>query len=389
MAFAERLSLAAFDALAQMGPSFDRDAVMNDVVSPAVMAHLEAVKADGRLGRIEGTDNRGIRLATAWNDFLDGTDSEWRYVLEHGLSQFVLIWAIEGCLKGQDDPSVREQTMLDAYESMCRLMEEGRLVKPTFFPTMTAQPALDDLRDGATGDRCRLMVEDWQPRLQKFDLGAKDAGYWIPLETVAAPVVETIEIDLPTGRLLMGDYLRMPGMHEGLEARIEAALGSRIYDDEHSTNSARGRANTTRAIWNCGSVLQICTTNTTVAVHHADGRLVVCDDHDGSGNEPAVAVMRRAAEISCDRWTVLLADRSDVLTLMKEGRDVSGKPAADGVEADLDAWMAGPDFDAVEIVVEPGRWRVSFGEALADQTAAKSIDVDTDAIVWFAMERVL
>lgn len=374
MAFADHLDLDTFVAFGTMGPGFTRDAFQRERIDPIVIAHLVDLRDAGSLAVIDGTENRDIRFADAWNAFLAGTEILWQNLLWNGLGDFVLVHAIKGNIDGESEGADPVRTMADAYALVCRLMDAGDLVGTTFHPAVKPKPHFDDLRCGKTGDRCRLVVEGWQPRLERFDRTAQ--GYWVPLEAVAAPVVQTIEIDLPTGVLLMSDYLRMPGVHAELERRIDDAIGDDRYSDTYSVNSERGHIATTRLIAEVAHVLEVSTTNTMVAVHQSEDRLVVIDDHDATSMKPTIAGMIRTGDVCCDRWTVLLADRQDVVALM--GTD----------EAALDTWLASDEADAIIVNVTPGRWRVSFGEALRNVQTANDLGIDTPATAWFSMQRI-
>lgn len=374
MAFADHLDLATFSALADMDNGLARDAFQRDRVDPAVLGHLRDVRDAGSMARVEGTENRDVRLADAWNAFLEGREILWQRVLADGLSDMVLVHAISGRMGAEKDGADAASCMADAYAGLCAAMDRGDLVGTTFHPAVAPRPHFDDVRCGATGDRLRLVVEGWRPRLERFDRSAKETGYWTPVKAVPAPTVETVEIDLPTGVLIVADYIRAPGMHEGLEARIEAAIGDLRYDASHSVNSAKGRVATTRAIAEAANVLQVSTTNTVVSLHRAQGRLAVVDDHDEDGGEPVVEGMERVGRVSCDRWTVLMADRAAVLGL------------TGGDEAALDSWIA--EEEALVVAVEPGRWRVSFGEVLSDPAVAQALGIGTTANAWLSMSHV-
>jgi len=377
MAFADHLDIATFTTLASMSQGLERDRLQRDEIDPAVLGHLGDVRDAGSMAVVENVENRDVRLVDAWNAFVNGTTVFWQRTLADGLSDMVLVYAIKGQIDGEKDDVDADAAMAAAYQALCLNMDEGRMVGTTFHPAVPPRPQFDDLQCGRTGDRCRLVVENWIPRLERFDRTAQASGYWLPVEPVAAPVVETVEIDLPTGVLLMSDYLRAPGIHEAIEERIEDAIGDRRYEGTHSVNSERGRVTMTRIMVEVAGVLQVCTTNTTVAIHQSEDRLVVTENHADNGSRPTVAGMTQTGEVCCDRWTVLLADRQDVLALMDD----------DGTL--LDAYLASDDGrDTTVVNVTPGRWRVSFGEALSDRGTAASIGVVSAALTWFSMERI-
>ena len=377
MAFAELLDIETFTKLAGMRNGFERDAFEREHVDKAVLVHMTEMKDSGRLERVPGTENREIRFANAWNAFIDGTDYEWGFLLQRKISHFVLIWAIDAWVKGDKEGEDFDAAVRTAYGSVCTLMDEGRMVGPTFMSFMKPEPALDDLQCGKTGDRCRLVVEDWKPRLERFDMKRSSKELWFPVEAVAAPVVQTLEMDLPSGDVMICDYLRIEGFLEAMDSRIEAALGDRQYDDDHSTNSEKGRVATTRAVLAATGVLEIGASNTSVAVHRDRERLAVIDDHDTGNGIPVVEGMTRVDEIDCGRWTILVIDRTVVKDML--GIDDAG----------LDELMTSEDAGGVlRMQVAPGRWSVSFGEALHDPKTAAEAGVRTTARTWFTMARI-
>lgn len=376
MLFSDRLDLETFTRLADMEYGLDRDDFMRDVVQPIVMAHLEEQRDTGRMAPFEGLENRSMRFPDAWNAFLAGTEAEWQYTLPNQMAHFVLIWAIDGRIKGdREDGGDMTQTIPAAYAALCGRMDEGRIVKPTFLPIMTPQPAIDDIRCEATGARCRAIIEDWRPRLERLEM--EERRGWIPLERVAAQPAQTVEIDLPTGELLIADFIRAPGVAEAYERAIDKRMGDSRYGPAGCVSSEIGRYATTRAVLKGTGMLEISTRDVSVSVHRDGDALVFTDAHDHTDEDPAVVGMKKVAEICCDRNTVVLADRSVVARLMK---DRKGR---------LASFLAGPDgADVVRMDVEPGRWLVTFGEAIHAPEDAAKLGVVTTARTWFTMKRI-
>lgn len=376
MPFNERLDLATFTKIAEMGHGFDRDDFMRDVVQPIVMAHLEEQRDAGRMGRFEGIENRSMRFPDAWNAFLAGTEAEWQYTLPNQMAHFVLIWAIDGKIKGdREDGGNEAEAIPAAYAALCERMDEGRIVKPTFMPIMTPQPAVDDIRCEATGVRCRAIIEDWRPRLERLEM--QDRRGWIPLEPVEKQPAQTVEIYLPTGELLIADFIRAPGVAEAYERAVDRQMGDSRYGPAGCTSSEIGRYATTRAVLKGTGMLEISTRDVSVSVHREGESIVFTDAHDHTDDAPRVEGMTVVGEICCDRSTVVLADRSIVAKLIK---DRKGR---------LASFLSSPDGeDVVRMDVEPGRWLVTFGEAIHAPEDAAKLGVVTTARTWFVMKRI-
>jgi len=376
MPFSDRLDLATFTKLADMEYGFDRDDFMRDVIQPIVMAHLGEQRDAGRMGRFEGLDNRSMRFPDAWNAFLAGTEAEWQYTLPNQTAHFVLIWAIDGSNKGdREEGGDKAETIPAAHAALCALMDEGRFVKPTFLPIMKPQPAIDDIRCETTGARCRAIIEGWQPRLERLEM--TDRRGWIPLEQVERAAPQTVEIDLPTGELLIADYIRAPGLPEAIERLLDESVGDERYGSAYSVDSERGRYATTRATLAATGILEITTSDSSIAIHRNENEIAFIDGYDDTDDAPSVVGMTQVDEICCDRWSVVVADRSVVTRLMKDRKGRLASFLADREGSSV-----------VRLDVAPGRWLVTFGEAIHAPEDAASIGVVTTARTWFTMKRI-
>ena len=381
MAFADRLDRSTFARYASMGPSFDRDAFESATVEPIVLAHFDEAVAAGLVKPVVGIANRDIRLPNAWNARIAGTSYEWASVLQWQLARLVLHWAIHAHVRGGGDGVDPETAIDEAYTSLCAAMDSGDLVGPRSHPLLPPNPAFDELQDSATGDRCRMSAKGWVPTIERFNRQrtCRD-DLWVVLADVEADTLHSIEIDVPTGVLVLADCLP-ERIHKAIQSNAEAVIGDEIWGDSHSVGNARGRVALAELTARTSNVAEICTTNTSVAPFVDGDRIVVVNDFASgdSDDDAAVEGARRAGRFCCDRWTVLAADRSTLLGLM--GR--RGDP-----EKALSKWLSEQGDEVVVLDVTPGRWRVTFGEPLREDGGAEAAGIRSNADVWFAMERI-
>lgn len=380
MAFADHLPLDMFARLNAMGPGLDRDRIEKTVSSMA-LGHFQDMVRQGRVGHIAGIKGRDIRVATAWNATIDDERVDWYWTLSQKLGHAVLIAGIAAQFaKGRDhDLPLSDQENTEAHAELCTLMDAGDLNDG-----LLGRGAFDELQDSRTGDRCRLIVKGWQPRLERLQ---RDPYAWTAVEDVEEIPTQTIEIDLPSGDILMTDYLRIESFREGLDARLEHRLyGDRTYSTDYSIGTDAGSINLLEATWQEGRVLEVRTDNTSVSVFQSpEGRLTVVDATTRSGDgAPRVRCGRKIGRFSCDRWTVLVMDRQDVLAIMAEGG--SADPTAE-----LDAFLASDDCyaeDTLSLKVAPGKWRVTYGPRFDETCDRKTLGIGPSIVPWFAMEPI-
>ncbi len=376
MNFALHLPFAVFAALGAMPSGRKRDRYVDENVRKAILAHLETARGTGIMLPVHGGMNRRIRLVKAWNEFISDAGATGTSHLVSAATRMVLQWSIDAHLKTRRMQSPHRDAMIEnVHRSMCRHLDEGSFVKLGYIAELAPVPAFDDLRCETTGQHCRMIVEAWAPRLERLDM--EESGEWVPLKDIDASAPQTVEIDLPTGELIIADYFRIAGFEKAFDKKVDALIGDARYDVSHCIDSEHGRYATTRATLAATGILEIATSDVTVAVHVRDDAVAVIDDHDESDETPNVAGMTRVGGICCERWTVLLADASVVRDLLKDG---NGR---------LERFLAsGNGSDVMRLRVNPGRWSVTFGEALHEPRRAESIGVSTTARTWFSMERI-
>ena len=355
------------------------------ILDAAIDAHLAAMAAAGALQPIAGTGGREITMADAWNSMAAGTPHphSHRWLVRSIGSVFT--WAFvnmddtrRGRARDQAPfgyrPPSAEQVGA-AWERVCSTMDEGTSDRWRVLRI--------ECQDQTTGDRCEIEFEGWRPTLMRRN----ERHEFEPARDVPeAPLVEA-DFDVPTGDLLVTDFLRADGFREATE--FEASRDHR----ELSLSSATGRDARILAHAAEHQIGFTQTTNTSVAVHrNAAGALMVtrrwmCDD-DGDElpeDDNGVTIVDGWTSIgsfSCEMWRVMAMDAATAASLMAAGGNAD---AAAAIEREL----ARPAYDrnVVRVAVEPGRWRIHSGDDFSKRMDRARFGVPEGVMVWCILER--
>lgn len=418
--FADRYPLAAFETIADAAwwrqsdfnsqrrkPDFDRtrydiavaadkaDQVRLDahkkLFREAVEAHLSALLEEGALTPITGIKGRDVTMATAWNDLVaDRPADHRRNRLMSGFERLFVDEFVrmdderhalrreEGHVPGSHRTPAHDK-VVKAWTGICTRMDAG--TSGEFERGLAIE-----CEDQKTGDRCEIHFERWKPTLM-----VRNAQHRLePALDVATPDLVQADLAVPTGRLLMTDFLRADGFKEGVD------FGDREYDKTLSLNTAQGRDARTKAHAQEHQIGYTQTTNTCVAVrrHPKTGMLMVTErwGTDSKGNDlpeddMGASVVRgweTVGAFSCDMWRVMALDRSSAIARMAAGGCVDA-------EAALDAYLASDDCYAgnvLQLDIEPGRWRIHAGDDFSSRVDRRRHGIPKGVHVWCLLERV-
>ena len=338
----------------------------------ALTAHLEELRLAGRLAPTAGMRGREVWAGTAWNALVAGRepDHERRW----------LISSLAGLLTWQfvsmDDRRYSERAeqplgthrtptrdqVVAAWEKICALLDAGDS------DDLWTPLCVKDVQDQKTGDRCELHFRNWtgvlMRRNEKHALEpATDVG---PIPLVAA------SFDVPTGDLLLTDFLRVDGMQEALD------LGDEEYGKRFDLCSEEGRANRSAAHAERHRMGYCQTTNTSVSVwrHPDTGVLAVVprwfgrEEDEVDGSSP-VTGWEKVGDFSCDMWRVTAVDAQVAreltspetvdayLSLREKPVPTKGLPVAEANRIGHDNCYAA---NVVRVPVRPGRWTMRCGD---------------------------
>lgn len=305
---------------------------MAAIMDAAMRTFLGALLVEGRLLPIPGVKGHRLRFPEEWNRVAtgQGTEADWASVC----SAFGFQTGLTGVFttKGGTFPTVEE-----AHAKICAQADSG-----TYY-------SVDGGQSRVTDQTVYLRFKDWIPTAAAY--GAK--GTRIALED--APVIgpQTGRITLPTGRLLVSDWIRVNGFNE--------AVGE--PEDGPSINSEAGIVAMTLHVLSKG-VASFHVGNSSPRVYLRDGGLVIgrqraLQEHDwrSDDEEPEeIEIQGEAGYVITDLWNATIVDVGTLIGLL-EGRLGSRKAA----KAAYAAYRRKNNDHIVEVEVEPGTYEVHFG----------------------------
>ncbi|AXK43800.1 hypothetical protein [Erythrobacter aureus] len=425
MAFADHYSLIDFTAIADAAwwRTGDFDRVADDLerynaaaeadkadrarladhkvkLKAALTGHLEDLRTAGALGAASGLGGRDIPIAEAWNTFV--TDGQIPRTFDWLLEALENVWSAifvrmdqdrwarrksEDHIPGSHQPPSGD-AIRTAYERICRTYDTGT--------SFSEEGPLNDWRieanDRISGDRCELNFVAWKAMLTKRDDDYKP----VLVEDIAPMGVVTASFDMPTGKMLLTDILRLKSFDEGTSFDANREYG------ELSLGNALGRNNLVAAHASEHQIAFTQTDNTSVAIlRDAAGRLLITErfseEHQDDDGDLAVPGWEVVGSFSCDVWRFMAFDRESVLARMTAG-------GAEDAAAELDSYLAKADtlpdpsdhqahHDAcyaaniVHLEVEPGQWQIHGGENFDDLADREALNLPQDLHLWCLLEK--
>lgn len=342
-----------------------------EVFLHAVTAHLLELRDAGALAPTGGLRGRDVWQASAWNAFVAGEPDDhhtrWLFGLISNALTHYFVRMDDGRFEKKktmplghhEGPSVDKATI--AWEAICASMDSGDSGE-----RWNGWPI--ECQDQKTGDRCELRFDGWTATLMRqtpsYDF--EPAGDVGPLPLAAA------SFDVPSGELLLTDFLRVEGMNESTD----------FGDDEHgedlSLSSELGRVNRTNRHAADHDMGFCQTTNTCVSVwrNPTSGVLAVVprwggDEEDEVDGASPVKGWDRVGDFSCDVWRVTAIDLTVARRHTKEGAldaylalrgtklDVKGLNVATANQKSHEHCYAN---NVVSVTVQPGRWTIHCGD---------------------------
>lgn len=395
MAFADHYSRDDLDRTIRRTDGRDGGNV-DGVLKPAIEAHLADLVAAGRLGRITGLKGRRVRVADAWNGLLGDKVEDFEWALANKLCSTPVHVSIGVRFQRADkdwDRALDDTEIDETYARLCRMMDDGVLQQDH-------RCILDELQDAITGDSLRIEVTDWQPTLLRLD--RKNGYEWVPAVDAALPELVAAEIAMPTGDLLLSDWLHVDGFTKATDA-IEKDVEGSICDDA-------GQAEMAKALAKAG-VGYAQTDNTTVAVfRRIDGRAIAILDDYAPRRESGITLAsdqwEKVGTFGCDVWRVTALDIASAVELATRGGNedaaadierhlaLASKPSRwqNGTSKEWRQWgMAAhsehcSSKNVLRLSVEPGVWTMRCGSDFSKRFKRKTVGLPRGGKLWCVIE---
>lgn len=213
-------------------------------------------------------------------------------------------------------------------------------------------------------------------------------------EDVGMTPYREVEIDVPSGLLLISDVIGIDGFHDMVRHTIDAHPGMTL-------NTPEGRDRWIEVHARDLGMGYAATGNTTVTIlrERDGGRLLIVDGLRGADGWDEIG------QVNCITWQVTLVDRDlAVRILAGEGEDdaethemradaevevreflamAASDPSMRPTRAD--AALRSASANVARIEVERGRWRILAGEDLSDRIDRIAHRLPTDRHLWMVL----
>lgn len=358
------------------------------VFRPALLAHLQALRTEGRLKPTGGTKGRDIWMADAWNAFVAGEKDDYHTTwlisaIAKGAFTMTFVRMDEDRRGPGHEPGVHvppsPDKVKEAWRKICQALDSG-----------TSGTGIDDWRleapDANTGDRCEMTFQSWEGMLmrrnERYELEpARDVDA-IPLVAVPVPV--------PTGQLLITDAIRIDAFNDAID------LGDAEYR-EASLDSEKGCVRRTEIYAERFGVGFCQTTNTVINVRVSDADGSIAFFSDDETVTPGWATID--GHFDCDVWSIMALDRWSAERLIKAGGDNAAPVTLDRLiahgdpsdEGDTAAAMAGFVSGAyagniLRLDVRPGTWTLHSGHGFGERVDHAAFGLPADARPWAILQ---
>ncbi|WP_375263991.1 hypothetical protein [Palleronia sp.] len=201
-----------------------------------------------------------------------------------------------------------------------------------------------DIACSITGERLQLEMRDWQPVLQRLDM---KTGQFVEAEAISAgKPLRHMEMNLPTGELLLADWFRIPGFSESVEA-LAGDPGRDIEPDQ-------GADEHTRNHFERAGLVHISVGNSCPTIYR-DGEILRLGriDEEALYNEAGEQIAEepeQAGMICTDLWWATMADKQTIADILMRSDQHADRAAA---EAAIDAYVE-ENWGVIRIQMEPG-----------------------------------
>jgi len=336
--FSDLFTKSTFTALvrdwsAGVPGSFTLKDYRDRVMVQAVRLTLTFMARDGAFPAIPNTDGHDIWLARHWNALANGDEGLDKPSNPQLLAEALAHeWLFEPAYKARN--AVRsgvllEQAVAEFYPQLVDTVASGRR-DPTVGDTMECS---------VSGERYRLAMEDWQPRLVRYDA---EADRHIEIEPITPRPLQHVEIDFPSGRLIIADWLHL----DELEAYRDSV-------ETPSINNAAGVEEAVRLVAEQLGFLDIPIGNCVPRVLQTTaGDLVVGfvdDEQDDYADQAFDTGVVERGSICADRWSSVIIPRERLVELVVAGRKCGEAKANEIVDQVVS------ESGALEVDMLPGR----------------------------------
>lgn len=310
-----------------------------DILAQALVRHLGARKAAGLMEAVAHSQGYSTRFIDSWNsaaqdgeNFREYPNQVWTDLVE--TMPYRLLDDLYR-LPGQDEPT---PAVIDAaYEKLIRRINQGDF-SPHF---VEAQDCWE------TGQRIHVKIDGWrcQAGLLTRDPETRRTSF-VPAPPPEPNVVKELDVDFPSGRVLVADWFRLEEFTRAVNARgLDFNINSRVGKEQQTEFYASQHGFVSVFVGN--SMPEIFAKGDTLAIGlwNEEGNL-------DKGLPPTKPAMPGKGKICTDLWWATLIDREHLIDLVAEGGD------RDAAAAKVDAYVAEHKgyYGVTEVKMPPGTY---------------------------------
>lgn len=284
-------------------------AKQHEILEAAVVSYLQDLASIGQLAPAQFAERRQLPWADAWNRLVSGAEPHhWDLTRISEPFDMMLSLAMQKSTSVDDLAARLEQLPISGKIGECDV----------------------------TGDAIFLRMKGWKPVL----CGYKNREFTPLAEEAQQPSVRHVEIKVPSGELLIADWLRV----DGFSAVVDANKRER-----KSFNTNAGRQATAIEYAEQFGFLSVSVGNSSPHIFQQDGQIMIAEPEIEPGpNDPAPAGEDRGY-VCTDFWGATVIDREVLTEIVAQ---THGRTEA---EAKVAALLADKSNHIVTVYVDAGK----------------------------------
>jgi hypothetical protein len=315
-----------------------------DVLKTSLAETLIKKRDAGDLTPITGIDDYELPFVSGWNRFIEGKETRYDLVeiIDGLVPPFRTGVAYDGGSRGLEhlDAAAADAKVAALVSEM---MESG-----------TCEAGLGgngSLHSPVIKAKIYAGLDNWKPTFIRENpdwiFGDRSTPMYIPLQEVHLRPAATIPVDLPSGRLIIADWVRIKAFTD--------AVDTSHFKIEHAEERI---ARSLHVAKEHGFIEVTAYGFQDLVVDRKDGEVtglrsgsVIRDDYSG---EPVVTDLEHLGQVTTQYWAVTMIDYEVLMNILRSA-------GVDDPEAAYSEWLkgaeGGPD---AEIQLDPGRWHLTF-----------------------------
>lgn len=304
--------------------------LMEKTFDKAIIDFLIDYKKDNFLPKVAYGEGHEIYWKSQWNQMLKDKEFD-KSVFS---SSFFMVLAY-----GMPKQEATQKDIEDAYNKLIENTDRGNfgrhLVSEDFCSCTDC------------GQKMRLIFEGWKPKFQVLKKIEDKKIIMGNPESCLAKEVVSLNVDFPTGELLMADWFRIPGFTEAVEYK-----GADKYSQERSINHASGRILATKENLENFNFISISVGNSSPRIFQSGNNLAFGSvDED---KEDDIGKYKEVGYVCTDLWAVTIIDKKVLIEIIAKTNNEDIDIATELVNKYI------KEESVNKVNVKPGSYQLNF-----------------------------